>query len=347
MNSSSKDGIIIKDVPVPPVEDNEILVKVSAVAFNPTDYKHVDVVSPKGSIIGCDYAGVVVKIGQNAPGDWKIGDRAAGFVHGGLFPDRGSFAEFLKVPADLAWKVPDGVTDQEASTYGISAVTAMLAINKHLAVPLIAGANLERSNAGEKDRTDAPIFIYAGSTCAGLFAVQLAKLAGLKVVATASPHSFELVKSYGADEVFDYRSPTAVEDVLRAYPNIDRAMDCFSEGESTDFCAKVVGPNGGKVITLLDTKKSNMHGAEITFILVYTVFSKTFQWLPPMGPRFVPDPADRDAFARFYSLLPEICKKLKPPPLTSIDGGLHNIPSGLAMLREGKISGSKLVSTII
>jgi NADPH:quinone reductase-like Zn-dependent oxidoreductase len=45
--------------------------------------------------------------------------------------------------------------------------------------------------------------VYGGSTAVGMFAVQLAKLAGYKVVATASPKNFDLVKSYGADEVVD------------------------------------------------------------------------------------------------------------------------------------------------
>lgn len=342
LKSCSKEGAIIKDVPIPSIEDGEILVKVSAVALNPTDFKHIDVVSPKGTIIGCDYAGKVVKIGKAATENWKIGDRAAGFVHGGLFPDRGSFAEYLKVPGNLSWKIPDGVSDQEASTYGISAVTSMLALNTHLNVPRLGG---DGSKQGiEEGRRDTPIFIYAGSTCAGLFAIQLAKLAGLTVVATASPRSFPLVKSYGADEVFDYRSETAVDDIVKAFPNIDRAMDCFSEGRSTDFCAKVVGNNAGKVITLLDTKRSTIHGAKIEFILVYTVFNRAFQWLPPIGPKFTPDPADCNALVQFYSSLPKFCKEFKPPPLKAIDGGLQNVTAGLAMLREGKVSGSKLVS---
>lgn len=45
--------------------------------------------------------------------------------------------------------------------------------------------------------------VYGGSTAVGMFAVQLAKLAGYKVIATASEKNFDLVKSYGADEVVD------------------------------------------------------------------------------------------------------------------------------------------------
>lgn len=338
-NKPSGTGVEIKTVPVPAISDHEILVQVRCVALNPTDFKHVDILSPRGVIIGCDYSGTVAKIGPKAPGNWVIGDRVAGVVHGGLFPDRGSFAEYLKIPGDLAWKVPSAVSDEEATTFGVSAVTAMLAMNARLGVPWLDGDVNEGSR-------DTPILIYSGATCAGLYAIQLAKLAGLKVVATASPRSHDLVKSYGADEVFDYRSPTAADEIVRAYPTLDRAMDCFSEGTSTEFCVNAVRKNKGWVVTLLDRSKSSMQGVKIDFLLAYSVFNAEFQWLPPLGPKFPKIPADHKALRRFYASLPEVCKQLKPPPLKSIDGGLDSLSTGLDMLRQGQVSGTKLVARL-
>lgn len=49
------------DVPEPAISLNEILVKVRAVALNPTDHMHIDAILPPGSIIGCDYAGDILK----------------------------------------------------------------------------------------------------------------------------------------------------------------------------------------------------------------------------------------------------------------------------------------------
>ncbi|KAJ6447230.1 oxidoreductase [Purpureocillium lavendulum] len=300
------------------MEETEILVRVRCVALNPTDFKHVDILSPRGAVIGCDYSGTVAKVGGKAPGNWKIGDRVAGWVHGGLYPDRGSFAEYLRIPGDLAWKIPSSVSDEEATTFGVSAVTAMLALNTRLNVPWI-------DNGPATGRSDTPILIYSGSTSAGLYAIQLAKLAGLKVVTTASTRSHNLVKEYGADEVFDYRSPTAVADILRVYPNIDRALDCYSEGGSTRFCAEVVSKNRGRVVTLLDSGKTTMDGVEIDFLLAYSVFNEEFQWLPPFGPKFARRPSDNAALRRFYSTLPEVSKRLRPPPLKKIDGGLDQL----------------------
>jgi NADPH:quinone reductase-like Zn-dependent oxidoreductase len=47
------------------------------------------------------------------------------------------------------------------------------------------------------------IFIYGGSTSVGLYAIQLAKISGYKIVTVASPRNHELLKNYGADVVFD------------------------------------------------------------------------------------------------------------------------------------------------
>ncbi|KAF2825876.1 GroES-like protein [Ophiobolus disseminans] len=326
-----------KDVPVPTISDNEILVKVRAVALNPTDVKHIDAISPPGSIVGCDFVGEVFKVGNNTARSWKIGDRVAGAVHGGLFPDRGSFAEYLKTDSDLVWQVPDTVDDSAATVYGVSAVTAMLALNVRLGLPWL-------DKPGQQQPATSPvIFVYAGSTSAGLFTIQLANSIGCTVVTTASPHSFDLVKSYGADTVYDYHESGVGKRIFKENPNIKMAVDCFSEGISSGVCDDVIGTNSGKVITLLPTAKPKTKGIEHDMILAYTLFGKAFQWLPPVGPKFPAMPADREALVRFYKSLPSLVETLKPLPTTIEAGGFDGILPGLEKLRAGKVSGSKLV----
>jgi NADPH:quinone reductase-like Zn-dependent oxidoreductase len=96
---------------------------------------HIDIVGPAHSVIGCDYSGVVEEVGTEATDVWKVGDRIAGVVHGGLFPDKGAFAKYLKVHSDLAWRPPPSRSHQNAATYGISAVTAMQALYTKLDFP--------------------------------------------------------------------------------------------------------------------------------------------------------------------------------------------------------------------
>ncbi|CEL11210.1 hypothetical protein ASPCAL14313 [Aspergillus calidoustus] len=329
-------GAHITEIPTPEITADEILVKVSAVALNPIDTKDIDVLSPWGSVIGCDYAGTVTKVGKNAAKQWTVGERVAGFVHGGQYKDIGSFAEYVKVDAGLAWKVGEGVSDAQAATFGISAVTAVLAL-EYLDVPL---KDIEKGSSIPGERS--PIFIYSGASNVGLFAIQLAKRAGLKVVATASPRSFDLVRRHGADDVFDYSSPTAVKDITKAYPNIRRAIDCFSEGGSAAFCANVLA--SGKVITLLDQGKPIKPDVEYKFLMVFTAFGKQFQMLAPLGPVFPVTPADGEVLRRFYSSLPALYGDvLNPPAITVTRGGLEAVLKGLDGLRKGEARGKKLV----
>ncbi|KAF3394092.1 Protein TOXD [Penicillium rolfsii] len=329
-------GAQVKEVSIPSITDNEVLVKVRAVALNPIDFKDIDFISPRNSAIGCDYAGEVTRVGKNAGQRWKVGDRIAGFVHGGLYPDVGSFAEYLKVDGDLAWKVPDEMTLTEATTYGISAATAMLSL-AYLGIPWAEIEN-ERSTDGDQPT----ILIYSGGSNVGLFAIQIAKRAGYKVVATASPRSFDLTKRYGADAVYDYRTSASIAEIKKAYPNIRKALDCFSEGDSASFCADVL--REGKVVTLLDLGKSKKADVTYTFLMIYTVFGHKFQLMAPLGPVFPVMPEDHAVMSNFYGKLPTLCLEfLRPPPVTTIKGGFAEIFEGLDTLRKGEGRGTKLV----
>lgn len=72
----------IQDVPIPKVRDEWVLVKVKAVAVNPTDWEHIDEEGVQaGYRVGCDYAGVVEEVGSKVT-KFKKDDRIAGLVHG-------------------------------------------------------------------------------------------------------------------------------------------------------------------------------------------------------------------------------------------------------------------------
>ncbi|KAJ5548841.1 hypothetical protein N7513_006075 [Penicillium frequentans] len=329
-------GAQVNEVPIPSITDSEVLVKVCAVALNPIDFKDIDFISPRNSVIGCDYAGEVVRVGKNLEQRWKIGDRIAGFVHDGLYPDIGSFAEYVKVDGDLAWKVPDEMTLGEATTYGVPAATAMLSL-AYLDIPWV-----DIENGYSAEGTQSTILIYSGGSNVGLFAIQLAKRAGYNVVATASPRSFDLAKRYGADAVYDYRTSASIGEIKEAYPNITKALDCFSEGSSAAFCAGVL--QEGKVVTLLDQGKPKKANVTYTFLMLYTVFGRKFQLMAPLGPVFPVMPADREIISKFYCSLSTLSlDAVRPPPITMIKGGFKEIFDGLETIRKGEGRGTKLV----
>lgn len=165
------------------------------------------------------------------------------------------------------------------------------------------------------------------------------------VVTNASPHSTDLVTSYGADAVFDYHDLAVAATIVKQYPDISIAVDCFSEGKSFGICDEVLKKSKGKLITLLQPPKPKYPGVEHELILAYTLFGRAFQWLPPVGPKWPALPNDRKALARFYANLPQLVshKKLRAPPIFLEEGGWNGILRGLDKLRAGKVSGGKII----
>lgn len=98
------------------------------------------------------------------------------------------------------------------------------------------------------------------------------------------------------------------------------------------------------MIVLLPTTKPKFQGVEHEMILAYSLMGHAFQWLPPVGPKFPAIPSDREALVRFYADLPKHIKTLKPLPVTLEAGGMDAILPGLDKLRQGKVSGGKLVA---
>ncbi len=75
----------ITTVPLPRLRDDYILVKTTAIALNPTDWKAIDFqwgCDPTGARVGCDYAGIVQEVGSKVTKSFTPGDRICGVVHG-------------------------------------------------------------------------------------------------------------------------------------------------------------------------------------------------------------------------------------------------------------------------
>jgi NADPH:quinone reductase-like Zn-dependent oxidoreductase len=109
-----------------------------------------------------------------------------------------------------------------------------------------------------------------------MFAIQLARRAGYKVVATASPSSFDLVRSYGADQVVSYRDQDAalVEIKKITGGGVSAGLDCVGGQKNITFAVDAFGPKGGKLSTTLMGSKSKNRDVELSPLMVFTVFGK-------------------------------------------------------------------------
>ena len=93
------------------------------------------------------------------------------------------------------------------------------------------------------------------SIIVGSFAIQTAKLAGLKVATTASSSRWDLLKSYGADVIVDYKDPEVVKKLKEATnDSIQYGLDCITLGDSTRLSQMAFRPEGGHLITSLIAK---------------------------------------------------------------------------------------------
>ena len=101
----------------------------------------------------------------------------------------------------------------------------------------------------------------------GQFTIQLLRLSGYKVVTTASPRNFDLVRSLGADAVFDYKDPEVVSKIKAATnDSISYAFDAISEAGSQTISAESLGPSVGKVVLVLGQDPNETSRKDVQFI---------------------------------------------------------------------------------
>ena len=198
----------LREVEMPEVPDDGVLVRVRASSVNPVDW-HMMTGSPllvrlvaglrrpKDIRLGSDFAGTVEAVGANVrrfrPGDDVFGTKGD------------AFAEYICIAEDRAVAhKPANVTFEQAGAVGVAGITALQGLRDK--------AGLQ---AGQK------VLINGASGGVGTFAVQVAKVFGAEVTGVCSTGNVELVRSLGADHVVDYTR----EDFTRNGKRYDVMLD--------------------------------------------------------------------------------------------------------------------------
>lgn len=162
---------------------------------------------------------------------------------------------------------------------------------------------------------------------------------------TCSPHNFDFVKSLGAEKAFDYSASDCGQQI-RSYTSdkLTHAFDCISEGKSPQICSDAISSTGGKISYLLpaETPRKDVESART---LAYTITGEAFTF----GPADIPAaPQDFEFGKTFWEmstgLFAEGKVKVHRPEVRK--GGLKGVFDGLNDLKEGKVSGVKLVYTL-
>ncbi|KAK1975766.1 zinc-binding dehydrogenase [Colletotrichum cereale] len=332
----------VQEVPKPQPGPGEILVKVSVVAQNPTDWKST-ASAPAGRTVGCDFAGTVADP-NGAP--FLQGQRVAGWVHGTRpDPPRGAFAEYLVTESTLVFPVPDAITDAEAAVVPLAFATAVQALFQRLGLP---EPNPEAPPAGAGAAAEpVPVLINGATGSVGLYAVQLAKKARLRVIATGSKKNHALLKTLGADVTIDYRDADWIDQVKAAAGgDLRHVFDTISEVETTEAVVQAVSPRGGHVVCILPRKADEVgtpEGVRVESTLAYTVFGRAVKY-GAFDNIDGPKPEDKAFWEKYIRLLPRWLEdgSIKSNPPREL-GGLEDIPKGFELQAKGGVSAEKLV----
>lgn len=220
------DRLELRELPVPGIKPDQVLVRVRAAGVGPWDVKAREGLFGEREfpyVPGFEAAGVVERIGEDVA-DLRVGDEVYAYRYPG-----GCYAEYVAVPAGRAYRKPASLTFEEAAGAPVAGVTALQGIFDELGV-----------------REGETVLITGATGGVGTFAVQIAASAKARVVGTASPRNHEHLRSLGAAAAIDYHEDDWVEAVREFAPGgVDAVFECVG-GETVGRSFGAVR-DGGRV----------------------------------------------------------------------------------------------------
>lgn len=227
LNKKNQD-LEVKDIPVPEIEDDEVLVKVKYAGVNPLDNmiirEEVKLITPYKYplVMGNEFSGIVEKAENKVTG-FTEGDR----VYARMPLDKiGAFGEYVAIKKDAIAKIPDYLDFDEAACVPLTALTAIQAFE------------LMNPSKGES------IFISGGTGSLGAMAIPIAKDLGLHIITSGSDRNRERVMDLGVSEFIDYKT----QDYSKILSDVDYVLDTLGEAElEKEF--KIL-KNGGTLVSL-------------------------------------------------------------------------------------------------
>ncbi|KAJ4344963.1 hypothetical protein N0V95_006076 [Ascochyta clinopodiicola] len=326
----------LEEVSVPQPGEHEVLVKNSYVAQNPTDVQSLDGNAfGDGTVLGCDFVGAVQQVGNNVS-RVKKGDTIAALIWGGEVKGHGAYNQYTLANEFISFKVPKSISLEAAATVPLACCTAWLALFSKDCLAI-----------DRKSGKDTSVLIWGGSSSVGLYAIQIARQHGFKIITVCSPKHHEHVKSLGADHVFDYKSSDVVDQIKGAAPRLQYIFDTIGDKSSSSTASDALGEAGGTLCTVRPGK-ANTEGvssqAKVTDVLVWTAFLKDHQYKDFKWPAHE---ADHKLASELFENLPKWLEDgtIKPSQ-PKVLKGLEKVPEGFQEYRDGKISGYKIVYAI-
>ncbi|MFL2792959.1 MAG: NADPH:quinone reductase [Paracoccaceae bacterium] len=227
----SAEVLKVKELPIPKVGKDEVLVALEFSGSNPSDAKsragnRPGITKPQFEQIvpNSDGSGIITAVGE-AVDKSRIGQRV--WIWNGQWQrPNGTAAEYISVSSAQAVEMPEDMSFETGACLGIPGLTASYC------------------TLGDGALSGKTVFVSGGSGAVGHTCIQLAKWSGATVIASGSENGFEHIREAGADHVFDYRDPDLSKKILDICPSgVDRAIE-VEFGENVNLLHKIVRQNG-------------------------------------------------------------------------------------------------------
>ncbi len=184
-----------EEIAIPEPKQDEVLIRVNAAGINPVDAMYRDGRIPTSLPFtpGSDCAGIVKAIGSDVH-HLKVGDR----VFAGSVIQR-SYAEYMICHPSFVFRLPENISFVQGAALYIPYFTAYRALIRH--------GKLQKGET---------VVTHGATGGVGIAAVQLAKVLGANIIATAgTDYGRELLKSIGVTQIIDHRNPGHYDDFMK------------------------------------------------------------------------------------------------------------------------------------
>jgi NADPH:quinone reductase-like Zn-dependent oxidoreductase len=303
----SADVLEVRDIDMPVVGDDDVLVRVHAAGLHIGDW-HVmtglpymlravgfGLRAPNVRVRGIDVAGTVESAGRNVA-ECRAGDDVFGTCEG-------AFAEYACAPENNLALKPANLTFEQAAAVPTSAFAALQALRDRGEI-----------QSGQK------VLIVGATGGVGIFAVQIAKAFGAEVTGVCSTTKMDLVRSLGADHVIDYTK----DDFSESDRRYDLILDTGGNRSLADL-RRVLRPSG--ILVLIGGEGGNrVLGATIKWIHALLLSPLVRQHLRPLSTR----PNKKDLL-----LVKELVEAGKLKPVIDRTFALSEVPDAFRYLEKG------------
>jgi NADPH:quinone reductase-like Zn-dependent oxidoreductase len=237
-NYGHSDKLNSEEIPVPKINEDQVLAKIHDAGVNPIDWKlregQIKDMRPINfpQTVGQDFAGEISEVGAKVS-KFKVGDHVFGFA-------QGAYAEFAAISVDKLAMIPESLDFINAASLPTPGLTAYQILTDAIQI-----------------KPNDKILIHGAAGSVGSFLVQIAKHLGAEVIASASAEDSDYLSRIGAHHLIDYKKQKFQEIVK----DLDAVVDLIG-GETAKKSYQVVKKGGILVSTVgaVDQKEGDKFG---------------------------------------------------------------------------------------